>query len=76
MKVFSRMALLGALVALSLPAHAAGSVTVADAPLVKSNATTAAGPACRNSRLLQEVEERTEKEKKEVARLRVRGPTV
>ena len=34
-----RNALLGAagLVALSLPAHAVGSVTVADAPLVKSN---------------------------------------
>ena len=39
MKLFSRMALLCALVALSLPAHAAGSVPVADALLVKSNAT-------------------------------------
>jgi hypothetical protein len=40
MNLFSRIALFGAagLVALSLPAHAAGSVTVADAPLVKSNA--------------------------------------
>ena len=39
MKKFIRNALFGAagLVALSLPAHAVGSVTVADAPLVKSN---------------------------------------
>ena len=39
MKMFIRNALLGAagLVALSLPAHAVGSATVADAPLVKSN---------------------------------------
>jgi hypothetical protein len=38
-KTFIRNALLGAigLVALSLPAHAVGSATVADAPLVKSN---------------------------------------
>ena len=36
-----RSALLGAagLVALSLPAHAAGSATIEDAPLVKSNTT-------------------------------------
>ena len=39
MKMFICNALLGAagLVALSLPAHAVGSATVADAPLVKSN---------------------------------------
>ena len=39
MKMFIRNALLGAagLVALSLPAHAVGSATVEDAPLVKSN---------------------------------------
>ena len=39
MKKFIRNALLGAagLVALSLPAHAVGSATVAGAPLVKSN---------------------------------------
>jgi hypothetical protein len=39
MKSYSRNALLGAagLVALSLPAHAAGSTTVTDAPLFKSN---------------------------------------
>ena len=39
MKKFIRNALFGAagLVALSLPAHAVGSATVADAPLVKSN---------------------------------------
>ena len=39
MKVFIRNALLGAagLVAFSLPAHAVGSATVEDAPLVKSN---------------------------------------
>jgi hypothetical protein len=39
MKMFIRNALLGAagLVALLLPAHAVGSATVADAPLVKSN---------------------------------------
>jgi hypothetical protein len=39
MKMFIRNALLGAagLVALSLPAHAAGSTTVADAPQFKSN---------------------------------------
>jgi hypothetical protein len=41
MKMFICNALLGAagLVALSLPAHAVGSATVADAPLVKSNTT-------------------------------------
>ena len=41
MKMFIRNALLGAagLVALSLPAHAVGSATFADAPLVKSNTT-------------------------------------
>ena len=41
MNLFSRMALLGgtALVALSLPTHAAESVRVADATLVKSGAT-------------------------------------
>ena len=41
MKMFIRNALLGAagLVALSLPAHAAGSTTVADAPQFKSNTT-------------------------------------
>ena len=41
MKMFIRNALLGAagLVALSLPAHAFGSTTVADTPLVKSNTT-------------------------------------
>jgi hypothetical protein len=41
MKMYIRNALLGAagLVALSLPAHAAGSATVADAPLVKSSTT-------------------------------------
>ena len=41
MKKFIRNALFGAagLVALSLPAHAVGSATVADAPLVKSNTT-------------------------------------
>jgi hypothetical protein len=39
MKMFIRNALLGAagLVALSLPAHAAGSTTVGDAPLFKSS---------------------------------------
>ena len=41
MKMFIRNALFGAagLIALSLPAHAVGSATVADAPLVKSNTT-------------------------------------
>ena len=41
MKMFIRNALLGAagLVALSLPAHAAGSTTIADAPQFKSNTT-------------------------------------
>ena len=41
MKTFIRNALLGAagLVALSLPAHAAGSTTIADAPQFKSNTT-------------------------------------
>jgi hypothetical protein len=40
MNLFSPIALLGAagLVALSLPAHAVGSATIADAPLVKSEA--------------------------------------
>ena len=39
MKMFIRNALLGAagLVALSLPAHAAGSTTVNDTPVFKSN---------------------------------------
>ena len=39
MKMFIRNALLGAagLVALSLPAHAAGSTTVTDTPVFKSN---------------------------------------
>jgi len=39
MKMFIRTALLGVVgfVALSLPAHAVGSATVEDAPLVKSN---------------------------------------
>ena len=39
MKVFIRNTLLGAagLVAFSLPAHAVGSATIEDAPLVKSN---------------------------------------
>jgi hypothetical protein len=42
MKSFLRNALLGAagLVALSLPANAAGSTAVADTPLFKSNTTT------------------------------------
>jgi hypothetical protein len=41
MKMFIRTALLGVVgfVALSLPAHAVGSATVADTPLVKSNTT-------------------------------------
>jgi hypothetical protein len=41
MKMFIRSALVGAasLVALSLPAHAVGSATVADAPVVQSNTT-------------------------------------
>ena len=44
MKMFIRNALLGAagLVALSLPAHAAGSTTVADAPQFKSNTSSLA----------------------------------
>ena len=40
MKMFIRSALLGAaglVVAFSLPAHAVGSATIEDAPLVKSN---------------------------------------
>ncbi len=43
MKSFVRNALLGAagLVALSLPAHAAGSTAVTDSPLLKSTSTTA-----------------------------------
>jgi hypothetical protein len=42
MELFIRNALLGAagLVALSLPAHAAGSTAVADTPLFKSNTET------------------------------------
>jgi len=41
MKMLIRNALLGmaGLVALSLPAHAVGSTTVADAPLLKSHST-------------------------------------
>ena len=41
MKLFIRNALLGAagLVVLSLPAHAAGSTTVTETPVMKSNAT-------------------------------------
>jgi hypothetical protein len=43
MKSLVRNALLGAagLVALSLPAHAAGSTAVTDTPLLKSTSTTA-----------------------------------
>ena len=43
MKLFIRNALLGAagLVALSLPAHAAGSTAVTDSPLLKSPAPAA-----------------------------------
>ena len=41
MKLFTRIALVGAAgLALSLPAHALGTATVADTPLMKSDANT------------------------------------
>jgi hypothetical protein len=50
MKSFVRTALLGAagLVALSLSAHAAGSTTVTDSPLLKSSTTAPIQMAARN----------------------------